>query len=155
MRENDQSACFPLLFEFWIGCFTVHLLPGVILLMVWGTVSSPIAVPYVPPSTKAFSWRQHTLWESVLAFFSSIFRKFTKVLTWFCSLKPAVCLIIHGSHFCCRYKLFLGLRTLRADGHHREQIPVSDGLVAGSSQASHLARALHHRALHDHQHRCP
>ena len=50
---------------------------------------------------------------------------------------------------------FLGPRTLRADGHHSEQIAVADGLVAGSSQANHLARALLHRALHDHHHRCP
>ena len=35
----------------------------------FGTVPSPIAVPYVPPSTQALSWRQHTLWESVMAFF--------------------------------------------------------------------------------------
>ena len=31
----------------------------------------------------------------------------------------------------------------------------ANGLVAGSSQANHLARALLHRALHDHHHRCP
>ena len=50
---------------------------------------------------------------------------------------------------------FLEPRTLSADGHHSEQIPVSNGLVAGSSQANHLTRALLHRALHDHHHRCP
>ena len=49
---------------------------------------------------------------------------------------------------------FFGPRTLGADGHHSEQIPVPNGLVAGSSQANHLARALHHRALHDHHHQC-
>ena len=50
---------------------------------------------------------------------------------------------------------FLGPRTLRADGHHSNPIPVSNGLVAGSSQANHLARALLHRALQDHHFRCP
>ena len=49
---------------------------------------------------------------------------------------------------------FLGPLTLRADGHHSNQVPVSQGLVAGSSQANHLARALLHRALHDHHNRC-
>ena len=49
---------------------------------------------------------------------------------------------------------FLGPLTLRADGHHSALIPVSNGLVASSSQANHLARALLHRALHDHHHRC-
>ena len=52
-------------------------------------------------------------------------------------------------------KAFLGPRTLRADGHHSNQVPVSQGLVAGSSHANHLARALLHRALHDHHNRCP
>ena len=41
---------------------------------------------------------------------------------------------------------FLGPRTLRADGHQSEQIPVANGLVAGSSQVNHWARALLHRA---------
>ena len=50
---------------------------------------------------------------------------------------------------------FLGPRTLRADGHHSEQIPVSYGMVAGSSQATHLALTLLHRVLHDHHQRCP
>ena len=50
---------------------------------------------------------------------------------------------------------FLGPRKPRADGHHSNQVPVSNGLVAGSSQANHLARALLHRALHDHHNRCP
>ena len=49
---------------------------------------------------------------------------------------------------------FLGPRTLRADGHHSNEVPVSNGLVAGSSQANHLARAFLHRALHDHHNRC-
>ena len=47
---------------------------------------------------------------------------------------------------------FVGPRTLRADGHHNEQIPVANGLVAGSSQANYLARALLHRAPPDHHH---
>ena len=51
-------------------------------------------------------------------------------------------------------QVFLSPRTLRADGHHSNQIPVSNGLVAGSSQANHLARALLFRALQDHA-RCP
>ena len=50
---------------------------------------------------------------------------------------------------------FLGPRTLRADGQRSDQIPVSNGFVSGSSQANHLARALLHRALHDHHHRSP
>ena len=50
---------------------------------------------------------------------------------------------------------FLGPRTLTADGHHSDQIPVSNGLVAVSSQANRLARALLRRALHNHHHRCP
>ena len=49
----------------------------------------------------------------------------------------------------------LGPRTLRADGHRSNQVPVSSGLVAGSSQANHLARALLHRASHDHHNCCP
>ena len=49
---------------------------------------------------------------------------------------------------------FLGPRTLRADGHHSAQRSVSNGLVAGSSQANHLATALLHWAQHDHHHRC-
>ena len=49
---------------------------------------------------------------------------------------------------------FLVQRTLRADGHHSNQVPVSNGLVAGSSRANHLAKALLHRTLHDHHHRC-
>ena len=45
--------------------------------------------------------------------------------------------------------------TVRADAHLSGHIPVSDRLVAVSSQANHLGRALLHRALHDHHHRCP
>ena len=52
-----------------------------------------------------------------------------------------------GSLFCCWCKRFLGTRTLRADGHHSEQTPVANGLVAGSSQANHLARAVLHRCV--------
>ena len=50
---------------------------------------------------------------------------------------------------------FLGPRALRADGRRSGQIPVSGGLVAGSSRAGHLARALLHRVLQDHHTRCP
>ena len=57
--------------------------------------------------------------------------------------------------FAAGASVFLGPRTLRADGNHSEQMPVSHGMVAGSSQANHLARALLHRAPHDHHHQCP
>ena len=46
---------------------------------------------------------------------------------------------------------FWDLARREHDGHHSEQIPVAYGLVAGPSQADHLARAF----LHDHHHRCP
>ena len=44
---------------------------------------------------------------------------------------------------------------LRADGHHSSQIPVANGLVAGSYQANRLARALLHGALFDNHNCCP
>ena len=64
-------------------------------------------------------------------------------------------LSILGSLFCCWCMRFGGPRTLRADGHHSEHIPVANGLVAGSSQANHLARALFIVPFVDHHHRCP
>ena len=126
----------------------MNFLFGVILLMVFGTVPSPIAAPYVPPS-KSHDGDKHTLWESIdLQIFCDsvdlvLLIKACSVLEY-----PRIPLLL-------LVQAFSGLRTLRADGHHSEQILVSNGLVAGSSQVNHLARALLHRALHDHHHRCP
>ena len=87
------------------------------------------------------------------AFFSSTFRNSTTVLTWFCPSKRCSVLEYPRIPLLMLLQAFSGPLTLRDDGHHREQIPVSHGLVAGCSQDNHLARALLHRALHDHHHR--
>ena len=49
----------------------------------------------------------------------------------------------------CNVLEYLRVPLLLSDGHRSSQIPVASGLVAT------LARALLHRALHDHHNRCP
>ena len=93
--------------------------------------------------------------ETVLAFFFIDLQKLYDSVDLVLPIKACSVLEYPRIPLLLLVQAFLGPRTLRADGHHSEQIPDSHGLVAGSSQAKHLARALLHRALHDHHHRCP
>ena len=60
----------------------------------------------------------------------------------------------YASHFCCWCKLSWATHA-ECRRTSQQSSTVSNGLFAGSSQANHLARALQHRALHDHHNRCP
>ena len=51
LGRERPIGLLPIVFESWIGCFTVNFLSGAIQLMVFGTEPLPIAVSYDPPST--------------------------------------------------------------------------------------------------------